>query len=144
LVDYAHTPGALERVVVESRRLAGSGRVLIVFGCGGDRDATKRAAMGSAAGDADRVVLTSDNPRSEDPAAIAAATEVGLRDRAASYVVELDRRQAIRQALGEARANDVVVIAGKGHEQVQEIAGVATAFDDRVVAREELEALAWT
>ena len=142
LVDYAHTPGALERLVAESRRLAGSNRVLVVFGCGGDRDPTKRAAMGSAAADADLVVLTSDNPRSEEPAAIAAAAEVGLRERDASYVVELDRRQAIRHALGEARANDVVVIAGKGHETGQEIAGVVTPFDDRVVAREELEALA--
>ncbi len=144
LVDYAHTPAALERLVVESRRLAGAGRVLVVFGSGGDRDPTKRAGMGAAVAAADEVVLTSDNPRSEDPAAIAAAVEVGLRDSTARYVVELDRRQAIRRALGEARANDVVVIAGKGHEAGQEVAGVVTPFDDRIVAREELEALAWT
>ncbi len=144
LVDYAHTPGALEGLVAESKRLAGGHRVLVVFGCGGDRDATKRAAMGAAAADADLVVLTSDNPRSEDPEAIAAAAEVGLRGRGASYVVELDRRQAIRRALGDARPDDVVVIAGKGHETGQEIDGIVTPFDDRVVAREELEALAWT
>ncbi len=144
LVDYAHTPDALTRLVEESRRLAAGHRVLLVFGCGGDRDPMKRAPMGAAAADADLVILTSDNPRSEDPAAIAAAAEVGLRDRGASYRVELDRRTAIRDALGAAKANDVVVIAGKGHESGQDVAGVVTRFDDRVVAREELESLAWT
>jgi UDP-N-acetylmuramoyl-L-alanyl-D-glutamate--2,6-diaminopimelate ligase len=142
LVDYAHTPNALERLVVESRRLAGSNRVLIVFGCGGDRDASKRAPMGAAAAGADRVLLTSDNPRSEDPAAIAAAAEAGLREQQASYVVELDRRAAIRRAIAEAREHDVVVIAGKGHERGQEQAGTVTPFDDRVVALEALKALA--
>jgi UDP-N-acetylmuramoyl-L-alanyl-D-glutamate--2,6-diaminopimelate ligase len=144
LVDYAHTPGALERLVDECHRLAGGNRVRVVFGCGGDRDPSKRAPMGAAAAGADRVVLTSDNPRSEAPAAIAAAAEIGLQEHAASYVVELDRREAIRRALGEAHEHDVVVIAGKGHEQGQETAGQVTPFDDRVVAREELEALAWT
>jgi UDP-N-acetylmuramoyl-L-alanyl-D-glutamate--2,6-diaminopimelate ligase len=144
LVDYAHGPTAVERLLVESRRLAAGGRVLVAFGCGGDRDPSKRVEMGRAASDADLVVLTSDNPRSEDPAAIAAAAEVGLRERAATYAVELDRRRAIRQVLGEARPGDVVVIAGKGHEQGQNVAGVVTPFDDRVVAREELEAVAWT
>lgn len=144
IVDYAHGPAALERLLAEARRLAHGSRVVVVFGCGGDRDATKRVAMGRAAAAADLVVLTSDNPRSEDPAAIAAEAEVGLRERAATYVVELDRRRAIRHALGEAHGNDVVVIAGKGHETGQEIAGVVTPFDDRVVAREELEAVAWT
>jgi UDP-N-acetylmuramoyl-L-alanyl-D-glutamate--2,6-diaminopimelate ligase len=144
IVDYAHGPAALERLLAEARRLAGGSRVVVVFGCGGDRDATKRVAMGRAAAAADLVVLTSDNPRSEDPAAIAAEAEVGLRERAATYVVELDRRRAIRHALGEAHGKDVVVIAGKGHEAGQEIAGVVTPFDDRVVARVELEAVAWT
>jgi UDP-N-acetylmuramoyl-L-alanyl-D-glutamate--2,6-diaminopimelate ligase len=144
LVDYAHTPEALARLVDESRRLAAGHRVLLVFGCGGDRDPMKRAPMGVAAAAADLVVLTSDNPRSEDPAFIAAAAEVGLRAEAASYLVELDRRVAIRAALGEAKPGDVVVIAGKGHESGQDIAGVITPFDDRVVAREELESLAWT
>lgn len=144
LVDYAHTPGALERLVAEARRLADSDRVLVVFGCGGDRDPSKRAPMGAAAAEADRIVLTSDSPRSEDPAAIAAAAEAGLRERGASYVIELDRRQAIRRALGAARPGDVVVIAGKGHETGQECNGSVTPFDDRIVAREELEALAWT
>jgi UDP-N-acetylmuramoyl-L-alanyl-D-glutamate--2,6-diaminopimelate ligase len=144
LVDYAHTPGAIERLVEESRRLAGSNRVVLVFGCGGDRDPTKRAGMGAAAAGADLVVLTSDNPRSEAPEAIAAAAEVGLRERGADYAVELDRRSAIRAAVGAAGDHDVVVIAGKGHETGQEIAGAVTPFDDRVVAREALEAVAWS
>ena len=105
---------------------------------------TKRVAMGRAAGAADLVVLTSDNPRSEDPAAIAAEAEVGLRERDArtwssSIVVAPSATRSARR-----RENDVVVIAGKGHEAGQEIAGVVTPFDDRVVAREELEAVAWT
>ncbi|HEY3722007.1 MAG TPA: UDP-N-acetylmuramoyl-L-alanyl-D-glutamate--2,6-diaminopimelate ligase [Acidimicrobiia bacterium] len=144
LVDYAHTPEALDRLVGEARRLAGGHRVVLVFGCGGDRDPGKRAPMGAAAAGADAVVLTNDNPRSEDPGAIAAAAEAGLRERGAAYTVELDRRAAIRDALGRAAAGDVVVVAGKGHERGQDIGGDVSAFDDRVVAREELEALAWT
>lgn len=144
IVDYAHTPEALERLATEAHRLAGPGRVLMVFGCGGDRDPTKRAAMGAAAAGADRVVLTSDNPRSEDPGAIAAAAEVGLREHGADYVVELDRRAAIRCAFADAREHDVVVIAGKGHEPYQDMAGTRVPFDDRDVAREELEGFAWT
>ncbi len=144
LVDYAHTPGALERLVEESRRIAGGHRVVVVFGCGGDRDPSKRAGMGEAASAADLVVLTSDNPRSEDPAAIAVDAESGLQAAAAAYEVQLDRRLAIRSALATAREGDVVVIAGKGHETGQDRDGVVTPFDDRVVAREELEAVAWT
>jgi UDP-N-acetylmuramoyl-L-alanyl-D-glutamate--2,6-diaminopimelate ligase len=98
--------------------------------------------MGRAAGrGADLTVLTSDNPRSEDPDAIAAAVATGLRDEGATFTLELDRRTAIRYALCEARSGDVVVIAGKGHEAGQTAAGVTRPFDDRVVAREELEAL---
>jgi UDP-N-acetylmuramoyl-L-alanyl-D-glutamate--2,6-diaminopimelate ligase len=144
LVDYAHTPDALDRVVAEARRMADGHRVVLVFGCGGDRDASKRAPMGAAAAGADRVFLTSDNPRSEDPVAIAAAAEVGLRAGGAKYSVELDRRAAIGAAISDARARDVVVIAGKGHEQGQEVAGVTSPFDDRDEARAALEALAWT
>ena len=142
LVDYAHTPDALTRVLGVARRLAGPGRVLTVFGCGGDRDREKRPRMGRAVGrDADLTVLTSDNPRSEDPAAIAAAVAEGLREERAGFVLELDRRAAIRYALSEARPGDVVVIAGRGHETGQTVRSVITPFDDRVVAREELEAL---
>jgi UDP-N-acetylmuramoyl-L-alanyl-D-glutamate--2,6-diaminopimelate ligase len=142
LVDYAHTPDALERVLEAARRLASDGRVVVVFGSGGDRDRQKRPAMGrAAAGGADAVVLTSDNPRSEDPEQIARAVLDGLRDGPASVVVELDRRAAIRDALHAARAGDVVVIAGKGHETGQTIGERTIPFDDRVVVREELEAL---
>ena len=141
LVDYAHTPAALESVLGAARELAGSHRVIVVFGCGGDRDATKRPLMGRAAGAAaDFVVLTSDNPRSEDPAAIAAAADRGLAGTGTPSVIELDRRLAIRRAVGEAAAGDVVVVAGKGHETGQTVAGMTLPFDDRVVVREELEA----
>jgi UDP-N-acetylmuramoyl-L-alanyl-D-glutamate--2,6-diaminopimelate ligase len=142
LVDYAHTPDALERVLDAARRLASGGRVVVVFGSGGDRDRQKRPAMGRAAATgADAVVLTSDNPRSEDPEQIAHAVLDGLRDGPASVAVELDRRAAIREALHAARAGDVVVIAGKGHETGQTIGERTIPFDDRVAAREELESL---
>ncbi|MGH9051073.1 MAG: UDP-N-acetylmuramoyl-L-alanyl-D-glutamate--2,6-diaminopimelate ligase [Acidimicrobiia bacterium] len=142
LVDYAHTPDALARVLDVARSLAGAGRVLAVFGCGGDRDREKRPLMGRVAGrSADLTVLTSDNPRSEHPTTIAAAVAAGLRDEGARFVVEPDRRAAIRFAVSDAQAGDAVVIAGKGHETGQTIGGVTRPFDDRVVAREELEAL---
>jgi len=118
------------------------GRVLAVYGAGGDRDREKRPLMGQAvARGADLAFLTSDNPRSEDPSAIAADILAGVSADAAP-VVELDRRAAIRAALETARAGDVVVIAGKGHESGQTANGVTRPFDDRVVAREELEELA--
>jgi UDP-N-acetylmuramoyl-L-alanyl-D-glutamate--2,6-diaminopimelate ligase len=142
LVDYAHTPDALDRVLDAARPLAPGGRVVTVFGCGGDRDREKRPAMGRvAATGADVVVLTSDNPRSEEPEEIARAVLAGLRDGPASVVVELDRRAAIRDALRAAKPGDVVVIAGKGHETGQTIGEQTIPFDDRVVVREELEAL---
>jgi UDP-N-acetylmuramoyl-L-alanyl-D-glutamate--2,6-diaminopimelate ligase len=142
LVDYAHTPDALRLVLEAARPLAHGGRVLVVFGCGGDRDRDKRPAMGRAAGAAaDVVVLTSDNPRGEHPDAIADAVMQGLGGGAAAVTVELDRRAAIRHALSEARPGDVVLLAGKGHETGQIIGDRTYPFDDRVVAREELEAL---
>jgi UDP-N-acetylmuramoyl-L-alanyl-D-glutamate--2,6-diaminopimelate ligase len=140
LVDYAHTPDALERALVAARELVSrNGRLAVVYGCGGDRDRAKRPLMGAiAAAHADTAYLTSDNPRSEDPAAIAAAVLAGVpADRAP--VVELDRRAAIRAAVAAARAGDVIVIAGKGHEPGQTAAGVTVPFDDRTVAREALE-----
>jgi UDP-N-acetylmuramoyl-L-alanyl-D-glutamate--2,6-diaminopimelate ligase len=142
LVDYAHTSDALRGVLETAHAIAQGGRVLVVFGAGGDRDRDKRPAMGKAAGaGADVVVLTSDNPRGERPEAIADAVLQGLRDSGASVTVDLDRRAAIRRALSEARAGDVVVIAGKGHETGQTFGDRTVPFDDRVVAREELEAL---
>ncbi len=145
LVDYAHTPDALGRVLAAARPLAGhGGRVLCVFGCGGDRDPAKRPLMGAAvAAGADVAVLTSDNPRSEDPQAIAAAVLPGLAG-AAEVRVVLDRRAAIAGALAEAAPGDVVVVAGKGHETGQTAGGRTVPFDDRIVARDELGALGWT
>jgi UDP-N-acetylmuramoyl-L-alanyl-D-glutamate--2,6-diaminopimelate ligase len=140
LVDYAHTPEALEQALAAARAIATpEGRVIVVFGCGGDRDREKRPKMGAATRAADLAVLTSDNPRSEDAATIAAEVVAGAPD--GRLVVELDRRVAIRDALAVARPGDVVLIAGKGHEQGQISAGVTVPFDDRTVAREELEAL---
>jgi UDP-N-acetylmuramoyl-L-alanyl-D-glutamate--2,6-diaminopimelate ligase len=140
LVDYAHTPEALEQALEAARSIAApDGRVIVVFGCGGDRDREKRPKMGAATRAADLAVLTSDNPRSEDAAAIAADVVAGVPDR--RLIVQLDRRAAIRDALAVARPGDVVLIAGKGHEQGQISAGVTVPFDDRTVAREELEAL---
>jgi UDP-N-acetylmuramoyl-L-alanyl-D-glutamate--2,6-diaminopimelate ligase len=142
LVDYAHTPDALESVLRAARPLAGDGKVLVVFGCGGDRDRTKRPVMGEVAtGMSDRAYLTNDNPRSEDPEAIAREILAGV-GRGDHPIVQLDRRAAIRAALADARPGDVVVIAGKGHESGQTANGVTVPFDDRAVAREELEALA--
>ncbi|MET0626959.1 MAG: UDP-N-acetylmuramoyl-L-alanyl-D-glutamate--2,6-diaminopimelate ligase [Acidimicrobiia bacterium] len=145
LVDYAHTPDALAHVLGAARAIADGGRVLAVFGAGGDRDRAKRPLMGEAvARAADVAVLTSDNPRSEVPDAIADAVHRGLRSGPAQVIVELDRRAAIRRALAAARPGDVVVIAGKGHETGQTIGDRTLPFDDRVVAGEELEALGWT
>jgi UDP-N-acetylmuramoyl-L-alanyl-D-glutamate--2,6-diaminopimelate ligase len=133
LVDYAHTPGALESALEAARDLA-RGRVICVFGAGGDRDRTKRPLMGRVVMElADVGLVTSDNPRSEDPAAIAADVVDGL-----DLEVELDRGRAINRAIELAQPGDVVVIAGKGHEQGQEIAGRKLPFDDREVAREAL------
>ncbi len=143
VVDYAHTPRGLEEVLGAARAEAGpsGGRVIVVFGCGGERDRGKRPVMGSVATRfADLAVLTSDNPRSEDPLAIIAEVRAGC-DGTARLVVEPDRRRAIATALESARAGDVVVVAGKGHETAQEIGDRSLAFNDRVVTTEELERL---
>ena len=145
IVDYAHTPAGLEQVLDAARRLAGdgvgAGRVIVVFGAGGDRDRAKRPAMGEVATClADVAVLTSDNPRSEDPLAIIDEVQAGAAvARPDVLIVEPDRRAAIGLAIGTARPGDVVVIAGKGHEPVQVwAAGRSVPFDDRQVAREAL------
>jgi UDP-N-acetylmuramoyl-L-alanyl-D-glutamate--2,6-diaminopimelate ligase len=139
LVDYAHTPDSVENVLQAVRPLVGGGRVIVVLGCGGDRDRGKRPLMGEAATRlADLAVITSDNPRSEDPLAIIAEIEPGARRGGGRYLVEPDRRAAIRQALEAAGPGDVVVIAGKGHETGQEFANRTIPFDDRAVARREL------
>jgi UDP-N-acetylmuramoyl-L-alanyl-D-glutamate--2,6-diaminopimelate ligase len=138
VVDYAHTPDSVDNVLRAARPLA-SGRLIVVFGCGGDRDRGKRPLMGEAATRlADLTVITSDNPRGEDPLAIIAEIEPGARRGGGPYRVEPDRRAAIRSALREARAGDVVVIAGKGHETGQQFADRTIPFDDREVTAEEL------
>ncbi len=137
LVDYAHTPDSLENVLRTARDLA-QNRVICVFGCGGDRDRGKRPLMGRIASElADVAVVTSDNPRSEEPEAIIAEILAGAGD----AEVEPDRREAIARAIGEAAEGDVVVIAGKGHEQGQQFADSTIPFDDREVAREALRRL---
>jgi UDP-N-acetylmuramoyl-L-alanyl-D-glutamate--2,6-diaminopimelate ligase len=140
IVDYAHTPLAVTALLHAARELlAGHGRVLLVIGAGGERDQSKRLPMGQAAGDgADHVIITNDNPRGEDPSTIAAELRAGVALTGASWEVELDRREALRRALERARHEDVVVIAGKGHEKGQEANGVVVPFDDRQVAAEEL------
>jgi UDP-N-acetylmuramoyl-L-alanyl-D-glutamate--2,6-diaminopimelate ligase len=138
LVDYAHTPDSLENVLRAARELARQ-RLVCVFGCGGDRDRAKRPLMGDVVARlADIGIVTSDNPRSEDPLAIIEQVVAG---RESELEVQLDRRAAIEQAIGRAEEGDVVVIAGKGHEQGQEIAGRKLPFDDREVARKALRRL---
>jgi UDP-N-acetylmuramoyl-L-alanyl-D-glutamate--2,6-diaminopimelate ligase len=134
LVDYAHTPEAVETLLATVRGVT-SGRVIVVLGCGGDRDAAKRPLMGRAAAlGADVAVLTSDNPRSEDPLRILAEMSAG----APGATIEPDRRAAVELAVAQARPGDAVVVAGKGHETGQEVAGIVTPFDDREVLREAL------
>jgi UDP-N-acetylmuramoyl-L-alanyl-D-glutamate--2,6-diaminopimelate ligase len=138
VVDYAHTPDALEKALGTLRDAAKArgGKLMCVFGCGGDRDPGKRPLMGAMAERlADRVVITSDNPRNEDPAAIIDAIAAGMKKRPA---VEPDREAAIRMTLTEAAAGDVILIAGKGHEPYQEIAGIRRPFSDLALAREIL------
>ncbi|HTS62251.1 MAG TPA: UDP-N-acetylmuramoyl-L-alanyl-D-glutamate--2,6-diaminopimelate ligase [Candidatus Acidoferrales bacterium] len=138
VVDYAHTDDALRNVIAVARGLNPK-RVITLFGCGGDRDRTKRPLMGQAAAEAsDFVVLTSDNPRSEDPIGIMNDALVGIRRVDVPHIVEPDRATAIHRALGEAREGDIVILAGKGHETYQVLKDRTIDFDDRKVAREVL------
>lgn len=138
VVDYSHKPGALAGALDAAREAASGGRVILVFGAGGDRDPTKRPEMGEVAGRmADRVLLTSDNPRGEDPLAIIDAIRSGMAP-GTPCTIEPDRATAIALAIGEAAAGDVVLIAGKGHEAVQVVGDRTTPFDDREVARSAL------
>ena len=138
LVDYAHTDDALRHLLASARELTGEGRLILVFGCGGERDRTKRPLMGAAAAMADKAVLTSDNPRSEEPLSILNDVIVGLQKARANYEVEPDRARAITLALRDARPRDTVLIAGKGHENYQWIGTRKLPFDDRAVARAAL------
>ena len=140
ILDYSHSPDALENILRTVREFA-KGRLIALFGCGGDRDQAKRPLMGRVGGQfADFCILTSDNPRREDPYAILASIEEGIRGTEGPYVVIENRREAIRHAMQIARAGDVIVLAGKGHETYQEIQGVKHPFDEKVVVAELLGA----
>ncbi|HEV2469414.1 MAG TPA: UDP-N-acetylmuramoyl-L-alanyl-D-glutamate--2,6-diaminopimelate ligase [Candidatus Sulfotelmatobacter sp.] len=145
VVDYAHTDDALRNLTALARKFVsrdgGSARVITLFGCGGDRDRAKRPMMGEAAGrGSDLVILTSDNPRSEDPRAIINDALVGLQKTGVKYTVEVDRRKAIASAINEARPGDIVLLAGKGHEKVQVTREGSNPFDDVDVAHQALKA----
>ena len=145
VVVYAHSDDALRNLTALARefvsRDGGTARVVTLFGCGGDRDRAKRPLMGEAAGrGSDFVVLTSDNPRSEDPRSIINDALVGLQKTGVKYSVEVDRRKAIALAIAEARPADIVLLAGKGHEKVQVTRDGSRPFDDVEVAREALRA----
>jgi len=146
VVDYAHTDDALKNLTRLARDFAsrGNGRVITVFGCGGDRDRTKRPKMGRAAGEgSDFVIVTSDNPRSEDPAAIIEESVPAVRETGTRFIAEPDRRKAIALALAEAKAGDIVLIAGKGHERTQTTREGVFPFDDHEVASEELNRIGY-
>ena len=141
-MDYAHTPDGLENILQTAKKIV-ENRILVVFGCGGDRDATKRPIMGRIAAQfGDRVFVTSDNPRTEDPVQIVKDVEVGVKEGlhdGVTYKVIVDRREAIHKAIKEATTGDVVIIAGKGHEDYQILKDETIHFDDREVAREALK-----
>lgn len=145
VVDYAHTDDALRNLIALARELVGasSGRVITLFGCGGDRDRTKRPKMGRAAGEgSDLVVLTSDNPRSEDPSSIIEEALAGVNEARTTCIVEEDRAGAIEIAIRAAKAGDIVLIAGKGHEKVQILRDGTVPFDDVMVAADVLKEIA--
>ena len=142
ILDYAHSPDSLENILKAVRQTT-RGRMIALFGCGGNRDSAKRPIMGEIAGElADFCVLTSDNPRNEDPMAILGEIEEGIRHTGCEYVVIENRREAIRYALKHAQPSDVIVLAGKGHETYQEICGVKHPFDEKIVVAELLAELA--
>jgi UDP-N-acetylmuramoyl-L-alanyl-D-glutamate--2,6-diaminopimelate ligase len=144
VVDYAHTDDALRNLIALGRELVRGrgGRVITLFGCGGDRDRTKRPRMGRAAAEgSDLVVLTSDNPRSEEPMAILSEALAGMRETTTECIVEPDRAAAIAVAIKAARAGDIVLLAGKGHEKVQVLGDRTVPFDDVAVAENVLKEL---
>ena len=139
IVDYAHTDDALENLIRTARELNPKGRIITLFGCGGEKDRTKRPVMGEVTGRlSDLTILSSDNPRSEDPLKIISDIIVGLQKTAGKYLIEPDREKAIGLAMDEARAGDVVLLAGKGHENYQILADRTFEFDDREMARRTL------
>ena len=144
IVDYAHTPDALLNVLATIKKLKrGYEKLITVVGCGGDRDKTKRPVMAEVACEhSDKVIFTSDNPRSEDPAQIIRDMETGLNAAAKrKYISIVDRREAIKTAISMAKPEDIILVAGKGHEKYQEIKGVRSHFDDKEVVLEMFELL---
>jgi UDP-N-acetylmuramoyl-L-alanyl-D-glutamate--2,6-diaminopimelate ligase len=140
IVDYAHTDDALQKLLETARELHPTGRIITLFGCGGERDRSKRPLMGTAAGRlSDLVVLSSDNPRSEDPLMIINDAIVGLQRTSAKVLIEPDRERAVELALEQARPGDMVLLAGKGHEKTQVLKDRTIPFDDREVARRILQ-----
>jgi UDP-N-acetylmuramoyl-L-alanyl-D-glutamate--2,6-diaminopimelate ligase len=141
VVDYAHSDDALLNTLKTARDLT-TGKIITVFGCGGDRDKTKRAPMGNVAGThSDLVIVTSDNPRTENPLKILSEIEIGLKETNCPYLIVSDRREAIHRAIQKAKSDDVVLIAGKGHETYQIVGSEKFHFDDREIAREALQAI---
>jgi UDP-N-acetylmuramoyl-L-alanyl-D-glutamate--2,6-diaminopimelate ligase len=141
IVDYAHTDDALENLIRTARELNPKGRVITLFGCGGEKDRTKRPVMGEVTGKlSDLTILSSDNPRSEDPLKIISDIIVGLQKTGGKYMIEPDREKAVNRAIDEAGPGDIVLLAGKGHENYQTLADRTLPFDDRDVARGALRA----
>ena len=141
VVDYAHTDDALQNLIRTARELLTKGRIITVFGCGGSRDRTKRPIMGETSGRlSDLTILTSDNPRQEDPLKIISDIVVGMQKSTGKYLIEPDRSKAISSAIEEARPGDIVLLAGKGHEDYQIFADHTIHFDDREEARKALGA----
>jgi UDP-N-acetylmuramoyl-L-alanyl-D-glutamate--2,6-diaminopimelate ligase len=139
VVDYAHTDDALENLIRTARELNPKGRIITLFGCGGEKDRTKRPVMGEVAGRlSDLTILSTDNPKSEDPLKIISDIVVGLQKTHGKYMIEPDREKAIGLAIDEARAGDILLLAGKGHENYQILADRTLEFDDREVARKAL------
>jgi UDP-N-acetylmuramoyl-L-alanyl-D-glutamate--2,6-diaminopimelate ligase len=139
VVDYAHTDDALENLIRTARELNPKGRIITLFGCGGEKDRTKRPVMGEVAGRlSDLTILSSDNPKSEDPLKIISDIVVGLQKTNGKYMIEPDREKAIGAAIDEAQAGDILLLAGKGHENYQILADRTLEFDDREVARRAL------
>ena len=142
ILDYAHTPDSLKNALDTAKSFAPA-RVVTIFGCGGNRDSSKRAIMGKIAGErADFTVITSDNPRFEEPGAIIAQIEEGMKQTGGEYVCIENRRDAIEYAIRNAKKDDVILLAGKGHEDYQEIKGVKHDFDEKVVVEEILDRMA--
>ena len=141
MIDYAHTPESLQSILKAVKTYT-RGKVIAVFGCGGDRDNIKRPIMGEIAGKtADYTIITTDNPRTEEPKKIAEQIESGIKKTKGKYTVILDRRAAIKEAIKMATKRDIVVLAGKGHETEQEINGKKYPFDERVIIKEVIEEL---